>query len=91
VATLRLQPAEAGALPWTATATASGPLARLQARAELQAAGQSLKADAALLPFAAWPLQALRVQADRLDLAGLDGGLPHTALSGSAILQATAY
>ncbi|MDP0941264.1 hypothetical protein, partial [Klebsiella quasipneumoniae] len=66
-------------------------LARLQARAELQAAGQSLKADAALLPFAAWPLQALRVQADRLDLAGLDGGLPHTALSGSAILQATAY
>ncbi|MFX8160705.1 hypothetical protein ABTL01_20295, partial [Acinetobacter baumannii] len=49
------------------------------------------KADAALLPFAAWPLQALRVQADRLDLAGLDGGLPHTALSGSAILQATAY
>lgn len=91
VATLRLQPAEAGALPWVAIATATGPLARLQARAELQAAGQSLKAQAELLPFAAWPLQALRVQADRLDLAGLAAGLPHTALSGSASLQATAY
>jgi len=92
-ATLRLQQveaSEASPLPWSAAASASGPLARLQARAELQAARQTLQAEAAVQPFASWPLNALNIQAERLDLAALAPGLPRTALSGSAQLQAAA-
>lgn len=89
-ATLRLQQTEATDLPWAAEATAQGPLARLQARAELQAAHQTLSARAEIQPFAPWPVQALQLQAEKLDLAALAPGLPRTALSGSAQLQAPA-
>ncbi|CAM3997145.1 translocation/assembly module TamB domain-containing protein [Roseateles saccharophilus] len=90
-ATLRLQQAEATELPWAAVATLNGPLARLKAKARLEAAHQALQADGEIQPFARWPVNALRLQADRLDLAPLAPGLPRTALSGKAELKAPAY
>lgn len=87
---LRVQQTEATELPWTAEGTATGPLVRLQARAALQAAHQTLQAEGEVRPFAPWPVSTLRLQADRLDLAALAPGLPHTALSGDARLQAPA-
>jgi len=89
-ATLRVAQAEATELPWTAIAAATGPLARLKAKAELEAAHQTLKADGEIQPFAPWPVHALQLQAARLDLAALAPGLPRTALSGGARLQAPA-
>lgn len=89
-ATLRLAQVEATELPWTAIAAVTGPLTRLKAKAELEAAHQTLKADAEIQPFAPWPVNALQLQADRLDLAALAPGLPRTALSGTAHLNAPA-
>lgn len=89
-ATLRVQQAEATDLPWTAIAAVTGPLARLKAKAELEAAHQTLKADGELQPFAPWPVKALQLKADKLDLAALMPGLPRTALSGDAQLKAPA-
>lgn len=90
-ATLRVQQAEDTGLPWLAVATVSGPLARLKAKAELQAAQQALQADGEVQPFARWPVNALQLHADKLDLAPFAPGLPRTALTGTARLQAPAY
>ena len=89
-ATLKIQQAEATDLPWTAVAAVTGPLARLKAKAELEAARQTLRAQGEIQPFAPWPVNALELQASRLDLAALVPGLPHTALTGQARLQAPA-
>ncbi|MFT7774768.1 translocation/assembly module TamB domain-containing protein [Roseateles sp.] len=89
-AALRVAQAEATELPWRAVAAVTGPLARLKAKAELEAAHQTLKADGEIQPFAPWPVNALQLQADRLDLAALAPGLPRTALSGTARLKAPA-
>ncbi|MDR7268691.1 translocation and assembly module TamB [Pelomonas saccharophila] len=89
-ATLRVQQTEATDLPWTAIAAVTGPLAKLKAKAELEAAHQTLKADGEVQPFAPWPVNALQLKADKLDLAALAPGLPRTALSGEAQLKAPA-
>ena len=89
-ATLRVQQTEATELPWQAIAAVTGPLAKLKAQADLEAARQTLKADGEIQPFAPWPVNALQLKADRLDLAALMPGLPRTALSGSAQLKAPA-
>ncbi|MFG6465687.1 translocation/assembly module TamB domain-containing protein [Roseateles sp. BYS87W] len=88
---LQLQPTDAPRLPWAAEASATGPLARLQARVAVSAAQQSLQAQGELHPFLPWPVNALQVQAHQFDLAALAAlvpGLPHTALTGEARLQA---
>ncbi|OGB00032.1 MAG: hypothetical protein A3E25_21750 [Burkholderiales bacterium RIFCSPHIGHO2_12_FULL_69_20] len=82
---------------WQGTLKASGPLARLAAEARLtgearadapaDAAPPSLQARATLLPFAAWPLGALSLQTQALDLAALSAALPQTRLSGDAEIQ----
>ncbi|WP_422016887.1 translocation/assembly module TamB domain-containing protein [Roseateles sp.] len=90
-ATLRVQQTEATELPWTAVAAVTGPLVRLKAKAELEAAHQTLKAEGEVQPFAPWPVNALKLQADKLDLAALAPGLPRTALSGEAQLVAPAH
>lgn len=89
-ATLRVQQTEATDLPWSAIAAVTGPLAKLKAKAELEAAQQTLKADGEIQPFAPWPVNALQLKADKLDLAALMPGLPRTALSGEAQLKAPA-
>lgn len=90
-ARLTVQPVDGSApLPWLAVAAARGPLAQLQAKAEVEAAHQTLKAQARVQPFAAWPVQHLAVQAEQFDLAALQAlapGLPRTALTGNAQLD----
>jgi translocation and assembly module TamB len=76
--------------PWQASAQAEGPLARLQTRLRLRSAqpnGPSLSADATVLPFAPWPLAALALQTQALDLAALSPRWPHTAIDGQATVQ----
>jgi translocation and assembly module TamB len=92
-ARLSVQQNEATDLPWLAVAAARGPLAKLAAKAELEAAKQTLKAEGEIHPFAPWPLNALNLQADKFDLAALAAlapGLPRTALTGTAKLNAPA-
>ncbi len=89
-ATLRVQQSEATDLPWLAVAAVTGPLPHLRAKAELQAAHQTLKADGEIQPFAPWPVDTLQIRADGLDLAALMPGLPRTALTGEARLKAPA-
>ncbi len=84
------------AQPWTATLDARGPLQRLEARGTLRgvaaadAPAPELDLSAQLEPFAAWPLAALSVQTQGLDLAALVAGAPQTRLSGSVELQGRA-
>ena len=92
-ATLTVQQNEATDLPWLAVAAARGPLARLTAKAELEAAQQTLKAEGVVQPFAPWPVNALNLRADKFNvaaLATLAPGLPRTALTGTAKLNAPA-
>ncbi|HEY9108982.1 MAG TPA: hypothetical protein VIN58_20070, partial [Roseateles sp.] len=92
-ATLTVQQSEATDLPWVAVSAARGPLARLTAKAELEAAHQTLKVEGQVLPFSAWPINTLQLKADKFDLsalATLAPGLPRTSLSGSAKLNAPA-
>lgn len=92
-ATFSVQQNEATDLPWLAVAAARGPLARLSAKAELEAAHQTLKAEGEVQPFAPWPVNTLQLQADKFDLAALSTlapGLPRTALTGTARLNAPA-
>ncbi|MBW8843925.1 MAG: translocation/assembly module TamB domain-containing protein [Burkholderiales bacterium] len=89
-ARVTVQQTEATDLPWTAVAAVTGPLVKLKAKAELEAARQTLKAEGEVQPFAPWPVSALQLKADKLDLAALMPGLPRTALSGSATLKAPA-
>jgi translocation and assembly module TamB len=73
--------------PWQASATARGALEKLALQAQLgsdKAPGAALRAEASVLPFAAWPLAALSATAQDLDLAPLGSGLPTTRLSGRA-------
>lgn len=73
---------------WQARLDLAGPLAELQAKAQLQgeaAAGrpaQHLSAQARLRPFAPWPLGELQLQAEALDLSALLAGAPRTRLRG---------
>jgi translocation and assembly module TamB len=69
---------------WSAQVQADGPLAQLPVQATLQAAGQSLQAQATLTPFAAWPLDTLDASFEALDLSALASAAPSTALSGTA-------
>lgn len=92
-ATLTVQQSEATDLPWMAVAAARGPLAKLAAKAELEAAHQTLKVETEVQPFSAWPVNALQLQADKFDLsalATLAPGLPRTSLTGTAKLKAPA-
>lgn len=89
-ATLTVRQTEATDLPWTAIAAVTGPLAQLQAKAELEAAHQTLKLAGQVQPFEAWPVRELQAQAEQLNLAALMPGLPRTALTGTARLQAPA-
>ena len=78
---------EGTAPPWRATLNLQGALDKLAVQAELssaQARGAALRADATVLPFAAWPLAALAATTQNLDLASLGSGLPMTRLSGRA-------
>lgn len=89
-ATLTVQQNEATNLPWIAVAAARGPLATLSAKAELAAAQQTLKVEGQVRPFSPWPVNALQLQADKFDLAAVMPGLPRTALTGTAELNAPA-
>jgi translocation and assembly module TamB len=76
---------EGTAAPWQARATARGPLAALALQAQLGSApGATLKVDANVQPFAAWPLASLAATTQDLDLASLASGLPTTRLTGRA-------
>jgi translocation and assembly module TamB len=72
---------------WQASASARGPLERLAVQAQLgsdKAPGATLRAEAGVLPFAAWTLATLAATMQDLDLAALGSGLPKTRLSGRA-------
>ncbi len=78
---------EGTAPPWQASASARGPLEKLALQAQLgsaQTPGATLRAQASVLPFAAWPLATLAATAQGLDLATLGSGLPMTQISGRA-------
>ena len=86
-------------LPWSAKLSAKGPLDKLQVQADLQgqpqvarsstaaAAAASLHAQATVLPFADWPLGDLSLSTQALNLGALWPGLPHTLLSGQALVH----
>lgn len=89
--TASTQPGAAQA--WQASARLQGPLQRLMADARIALTDEKTKSttgaatvQATLAPFAAWPLLALRAQAQDLDLSVLAAGLPRTRLSGRAVL-----
>lgn len=89
---------DGGAWPWQARLQAQGPLAGFDAEAVLRGApaagpaaasaptgaGPALRAEARLQPFAAWPLAALTLHTDALDLAALSPRWPRTRLAGRA-------
>lgn len=88
----RLQSLEGAATPWRATVALEGPLAEFKATARLSSdapKGPALDADAAIKPFAAWPLGALNLRTRDLDLAALHAGLPTTRLRGEARITST--
>lgn len=76
---------------WQAQASLKGPLDAPALLASAETAGQALQLNAALRPFARWPLQAAELNADKFDLAALHSGLPSTVLSGHARLKASAW
>ena len=89
-----------GPAPWTALLNLRGPLARLDAdlritglpvagRPPVTARPPSLTARASLRPFAPWPLGALTLATQGLDLSALLPGWPQTALSGQAQVQSS--
>ncbi|MEO5772463.1 MAG: hypothetical protein ABIQ29_10390, partial [Burkholderiaceae bacterium] len=72
---------------WQANAQARGPLDDFKLQLQLgsdRTADARLDADARLQPFAAWPIAALNVRLEALDLSSLGSGLPTTSLSGRA-------
>ncbi len=86
------------AMPWTADASASGPLARFVAQARLRGsvrAGKgeapALDAEATITPLDNWPLGALRLRTQALDLASLHGQAPRTALSGHVDIDSQSF
>ena len=76
---------------WRANLELKGPLSELQAKAAVRSVGQTLTATARLQPFAPWPLAAFEADADKLDLSALGSSLPHTALTGTAVLQSSGW
>lgn len=88
----RLRSADDAPRPWQATLGADGPLARLQARAHLAGSGDkppALDASATIEPFAPWPLAALELRTEALDLAALHADAPQTRLRGQAHIRTT--
>ncbi len=73
---------------WHAELLAEGPLQAPTLRARLAGLDDAAHADleARLAPFAPFPLAALRLQTQDLDLSRLDPRLPETRLAGSAEL-----
>ncbi len=78
--------------------SARGPLAKLAVQATLRgevpggrrgAEAPSLDLSASVLPFAAWPLDALQAQTRALDLAALHSSAPATSLTGTADVATT--
>ena len=77
---------------WRASFGARGPLDKLALQTRLgsdQAPGATLRAEASVLPFAAWPLAALSAAASDLDLATLNSALPRTRISGQAAIDSS--
>jgi translocation and assembly module TamB len=85
----------AAAMPWQGELRAEGPLARplatLHLRGEARSghAAPALQARAELAPFAPWPLAALTLSTQALDLAAFSAQAPETALSGEARIQSS--
>lgn len=84
-----LHSVDGAATPWDARVDLQGPLTRLAVRAHLAghrggAGAPALDAEATLTPFAAWPLAALRLHTQDLDLNALHADAPHTRLRGQA-------
>ena len=81
---------------WLAALALVGPLnaptlnASVQSPATATHPAQSLRAQAGLRPFAAWPLADLQAQTRALDLSALSRSAPVTALTGQVTLQSTA-
>ena len=72
---------------WRAALQVLGPLQRLGLNATLSTeSGAGATATATATPFAEWPLAALALQTQELDLSLLAPGLPETRLSGTATL-----
>jgi translocation and assembly module TamB len=71
---------------WQAQLKAAGPLQRLDLRADLQAEAGRGSVQASVAPFAPWPLRALALQLQELDLSVLSAAWPQTRLSGRAAL-----
>lgn len=84
--------ARSAAPAWQAQAQVRGPLQRLdvEARAEHRAPPAALDLRATLLPFAPWPLAALQMQADDVDLAVFARTAPRTRLSGRVDVRSRA-
>jgi translocation and assembly module TamB len=87
---------ESAASPWAAMVQLRGELARVQLGATLRgearagAAAPALDLQAALRPFEAWPLGAVKLHTEALDLAALSLKAPQTQLSGSAEIASSA-
>ena len=78
--------------PWKATLQATGPFARLEAKARLRGkeqagAAPALDAHAHIEPFATWPLPALELSTRDLDLAALWSDAPSTRIDAHANVQ----
>jgi len=89
-AKLSLAGGEATRRPWRAQSALTGPLRRLAVEASLSVPpGASADATAVLAPFAPFPLAALNLRTESLDLSALGPALPETRLSGNAVLRET--
>jgi translocation and assembly module TamB len=88
--TLALDGRGTGDTAWTAQARAGGPLDSFRVDGTVRAPGPSgtelpaLDAGFEIRPWAGWPLGALTLKAQGLDLSTLSRALPQTALSGEA-------
>jgi translocation and assembly module TamB len=88
-AALALASDDGAPLPWQAELQASGPLQRLAIGARLTGGPpggtpMTVDLDAAVAPFARWPLAALSLSTAALDLSALDARLPATRLDARA-------
>ena len=92
-----LTAAGTGAPPWKARAEVGGTLEKLTLAASLvgeatdpRRAAPSLDVQAGVTPFAPWPLAALTLRTEALDLGALASAAPQTRLSGHAEVQSSA-
>lgn len=80
-------------LPWRSEAQVSGPLERPVIQGSLQAGSRGeagrVTLQATLAPFAPWPLSALQLHAQELDLGKLHANLPSTRLDGRVVVTST--